>query len=415
MKIAFVASALPAEGHTVRAATVLVREAMLSLQRQGHDVVLLPLFAAAAAPESRALTRAIEWSQAHGIAAAQPMVVPTRRTGGSALRSALSRRPEDFFESVSIAPELARRLDGFDAAFSLWSDEAPGALSAAPVPAFVYAGNPPHKALLARLLHPEIFGHRGGKAPSSPRMYGRRRALENLRQASTRLMLRARWIGNVTALDAEYWTREGHPAASYMQNMWPVAEGEPPRPAQSGNKIVGSLGGLYATGNSFGLHFLGSEVAPALQRTLGNVEVHVFGAGEPYPAVDEALRHPLIVRRGFAEDIDGEIASSRVFLLANNSCPDFVGGHTRILHAWSLNAPLVAHANIARAMPEVVHGRNALLGRDADEIAQHVASVFDDHQLAERLAVAGQHTLRRHFTPDAVMSRVTTLMNATAP
>ena len=77
------------------------------------------------------------------------------------------------------------------------------------------------------------------------------------------------------------------------------------------------------------------------------------------------FEHPRVTNDGFVDDIDAELQAAKVFLLCNNSHPDYVVGHTRILHAWSLGSCLVAHLGMARAMPEIVHGENALLGSPA--------------------------------------------------
>ena len=124
------------------------------------------------------------------------------------------------------------------------------------------------------------------------------------------------------------------------------------------------------------------------------------------PAVAESLAHPRVVNRGFVDDIDGELRSAKVFLLANNANPDFVVGHTRILHAWSVGSCLVAHRNMAVAMPEIVHGENALLGDNAAEIAEHVAHALEDEGLRARLVEGGRHTWERDFLPRTVIRRV---------
>jgi len=189
--------------------------------------------------------------------------------------------------------------------------------------------------------------------------------------------------------------------------MWPRLEGlaeDLPQPA--GNKIVGNIGAQWATGNTFAMAFLARELLPELDRLLGReYEVHLYGTGHLLGYATEVDRHPRVVNRGYVDDIDGEIRSAKVFLLANNSHPDYVVGHTRVLHAWSLGACLVAHRRMATAMPEIVHGENALLGDTAAEMAGHVQAVIADDDLRRRIADGGRRTWEREFQPDVVMQR----------
>jgi glycosyltransferase involved in cell wall biosynthesis len=167
------------------------------------------------------------------------------------------------------------------------------------------------------------------------------------------------------------------------------------------------MGGLYATGNTFGMWFLTQEVIPALDRRLRErYSVHVYGAGRPTSKVAAALEHPRVQVRGFVDDIDAELRSAKLFLLMNNNNPDFIAGHTRVLHVWSLGCCLVAHRNMAMAMPEVRHGENALLGETGEEIAELVAEALSNEELRRRIAAGGRETFERSFLPPTVMRRV---------
>ena len=64
-------------------------------------------------------------------------------------------------------------------------------------------------------------------------------------------MKRCRFAGNVDELGARYYAAAGHPNAFYIQNMW-SDHGASARPVEE-NRIVGSIGSLGATGNTFGL------------------------------------------------------------------------------------------------------------------------------------------------------------------
>jgi hypothetical protein len=215
------------------------------------------------------------------------------------------------------------------------------------------------------------------------------------------------WLGCVSAANARYYACKGHPNAFYVQNMWPGGTGTYSPPSPTANTIVGNMGGQYATGNTFGLWFLGREILPELDRLLGEgYKVRLFGAGSLSPPVAKAVDHPRVVNDGFVDDIDAALRSAKVFLLANNNNPHFVVGHTRILHAWSLGSCLVAHRNMGLAMPEVVHDENALLGETGAELAGHVAAVLEDDALRRRIGEGGRRTYEREFQPDVVIGRV---------
>ena len=81
-------------------------------------------------------------------------------------------------------------------------------------------------------------------------------------------------------------------------------------------------------------------------------------------------------------------------------------GHTRYLHAWSLGACVIAHRDVALSMPEMVSGKNCLLGGSAAEIADMVRAVADDAALRRRIGEAGYQTFVDKFTASQVVKEV---------
>lgn len=416
MHLFLVASNLPSPGHSVRAATVLVREALVAVQALGHSVTFQPLLAELAGEGTDGAV-ALAWAKAQGIEVLEPLVRPdppfVRRLGLA--HDALSSSPSRFFPGYALRDEVARRVaeSGAEAVFHLWSAEALAACADVDVPVFAYYGNPDHKSFAARLAHPHLFGIPTRTLRNRTLLALLRGANGGRRRAGVRLMQKARWAANVCAVDADWYAQQGHPDSFYLQNMWPRPADEVEGGQREAGKIVGNLGGLYATGNTFGLWFLTREIMPALERRLGaGFGVHIYGAGTPTPAVAEGLQRPSIHVRGFVDDIDAELRSARVFILANNNNPDFVVGHTRILHAWASGLCVVGHRNTHRAMPEVVHGENALLGETGEEIAELTAQALHDDALRERLAAGGHRTLTESFAPEVVMARALGLITA---
>ena len=413
MRVFFIGAHLPLAGHSVRAPTVVIREALAAFRALGHDVVFQPLLAheAEAGFEAEG-ERALEWARANGIELLPALYAAPDAVGSTPrllLRQSASSDPGVFYPSYALRRELAERVrrSGADVCFHLWTSAAFGACAEVDVPVFAYAGNPDHYSMAARLKHPELFGIPTRTLRNRVKLALWRRAYRQFEHVVVQLALRSTWIGCASAPNADYYTRMGHPRAFYLQNMWPqlTEAGEAPEPTE--NRIVGNLGGQYATGNTFGARLLAREVLPALDRLLGDdYTVQLFGAGRFAEPVARELGHPHVVNRGFVDDIDAELQRAKVFLLCNNGNPDFVVGHTRILHAWSVGSCLVAHTNMAVAMPEIVHGENALLGATGEEIAEHVATVCRDPELRRRIVAGGRETWGREFRPEVVVDRI---------
>jgi glycosyltransferase involved in cell wall biosynthesis len=171
--------------------------------------------------------------------------------------------------------------------------------------------------------------------------------------------------------------------------------------------IVGNVGKLGGTANRYGLEYLGKEILPALRRRLapGTFRVEILGAGELEPTIRSKFDGADVIFRGFVPDIDEAILSAPIFLCANNATP-FKVGHTRYLHAWTLGACVVAHRDASLSMPEIRHNENALLGRDAEEIADLVVRAARDKSIRERVGEAGWETYRTQFRAESVASNI---------
>jgi glycosyl transferase family 1 len=419
VRIFFLASNLPQAGHTVRSPTVVVRESLSALVELGHEVVFQPLLPHERTAElSTAEERALAWAAENGVELAPTLQAPgdpwwNRR---DVVRRAFSSEPQLFFPAYALRQEMARRVSasGSDIVFQLWSSPALAACAEVDRPIFAYYGNPDHRAMSARLKHPDLFDVPVATLKNRARVKLLQLANEHQKNANVELMTSATWSANVCATDAEFFAEHGHPNAFYIQNMWAESDLDLPTPDPE-NKLVGNMGGLYATGNTFGMWFLANEVLPALDRRLGaDYSVHIYGAGKPTTKVAAALEHPRVRIRGFVDDIDAELRSAKVFLLMNNNNSDFIAGHTRVLHVWSLGCCLIAHRNMALAMPEVVHGENALLGQTGEEIAELVAQALSDEDLRARIAAGGRQTFRQKFLPPIVMRRVLERIEGTA-
>jgi glycosyltransferase involved in cell wall biosynthesis len=425
VRVLFATSTIPAPTHrTAGAIAIVAFEAARALRDAGHEVTVQTIFAHYRRPGLTDAERLDnELLDREGFRSEEPLYAPPGPLADqrrAVLRQALAPTVESFYPATALRDALRERAArcASDLVFELWSPEALAACSSVTAPVFAYQGNPDHLPEAARLAHPALFqiGDRTLRQRAFLRL--RRRAVQNWKREHLELMANVRWTANNSALDAAFYREHGHPRSHYVQNMWPDVYSDAWRthrdaaPSEE-RMIVGSIGNMASTGNTFGLRFLGAEILPALERLLGGrFAVHVFGNGTPRPLVASTLHHPRLRMRGWVEDLDAEIAAAEVFLLANNNCEDFRVGHTRVLHAWSLGACLVAHENIALAMPEIVHGENALLGRTGEELAHHLAVVLDDVELRRQLGDAGRATYERRFTPRFVIDRVLEIVAA---
>lgn len=325
-----------------------------------------------------------------------------------------------FFPAVAAKAMVRSQVerDRPDIILSIWSWEALEASYDIPcVPKFVYYGNPNHKPPEAQLLFPDLFdmpiyGIASRVKFQILKLLNQARELQHLK-----MMAECEATANNALIDAQYYTGKGHARSLYLQNMWPDAEAVPTFGLSAGNDIChicGSVGNLGATGNTFGLYFLGSELAPRLEALLGRdkLVINVFGGGRPRTKVAEALKQPSIRLRGWVDDLNAEIRRSCAFLVLTNVY-GFNVGNTRILLAWSLGACVVAHTSSALSMPELEHGYNALLGDTAEEIADLVARVARDVPLRESIGRGGYETFQKHYRSEVVVPRMLEEMECT--
>jgi len=321
----------------------------------------------------------------------------------------ISGRPDKLIVGTDqhdrLVTALGERLP--DAVLVVWSEQAGYLVSQINCLRFNYAGNPDHKVLAARTELREKLG-----SFSFLRMMRDKAIYTIVRLAHLKSMRRFDLVWNVAANDAQDYMRSGV-KAEYLQNMWPHVISrsylkQRDRLEQSSPlKIVGNVGNLSATGNSFGLLTLVEELIPKLKVKLGegNFEVHIFGGSSPHPSVEPLLDDPHIRVRGYVDDLDKEILSAPVFLVANNS-RSFKVGHTRFLHAWSLGACVVGFSDSSEAMPEVVDGKNALLGDTPEDVANLIVIAANNHYLRRQIAAGGVDTLKQFFSPQKVTATI---------
>ena len=294
-----------------------------------------------------------------------------------------------------------------DVVIPVWNYELTAAAAGIPCAMYAFYGNPESKVYAANLdlqWRWERRWHPGWLL----RHVADRLRVKAFEGAHLRMMRGFEAIAENAANDTAFYRSHGVGGVHYLRNMWPIPatgdwEDRRDKMEQTAPvKIAGNIGHLSATANTFGLWAIGQEIMPALRRRLGpgGFEMHIYGRYQPRPFLSDWLDDPDIRIRGFVDDIDGELMSCPVFLLANNRF-NFKVGHTRILHAFALGACIVAYRDTALAMPELKHDENILLADSSEEIAEYIAAAATDHDLRRRIGRAGHETLRTLFRPEA--------------
>ena len=319
-----------------------------------------------------------------------------------------------FFPALAAEEQVHGRVTKCDPdiVLSIWSWEALAVTyKLSGVPKFVYYGNPNHKPSEAQMRYPALFDipTQGGLNWVRFRLYklfNRAREIQHLK-----MMKCCEVTANNSLVDAQYYQKQGHLNSVYLQNMWP----EPPDDPTFGGcidpdgplRIAGSVGNLGATGNTFGLNYLGEKLLPELeQRLIGKeIIVDVYGGGQARKRVAKMIQHDSIYLRGWVNDLTAELHKSHVFLVLTN-VDGFIVGNTRILLAWALGACVVAHANSALSMPEIKHMENALLGETPEQLAELIIKAAEDDQLRERFGRGGFETFQRDYRSDKVVPRM---------
>lgn len=410
MKLLVATGLAPHAAHSERAANIVIFEMVRALAAQeGVRVGLLVALRSGDPQPSEDDRAGAAALRELGVDVLEPIRFSPPRSKRSTAAKLLAPRPEDFYperaERRIVHAAVARWRA--DVVLVPWTEWLTAVCADAPATLFAYYGNPDPKAARHRA---EFKRRNGGDAWTYLRERAYCRVLEGQHLG---LMRRYACLGDVAANDAAWYAARGHPNAFYIQNIWIDRFGMKGGSARSARradgpiKIIANVGKLDGTANSYGLMYLCRELLPELRRALAGraFELHVLGAREPHPAVARALEAPEVLRRGFVADIDAEILDATLFLCANNATPYNVG-HTRYLHAWTLGACVLGHQGAHEAMPEIEHRKNALLGRDAAEIAALAAEAAADPALRKQMGEAGYETYRAHFRAERVAERI---------
>lgn len=303
------------------------------------------------------------------------------------------------------------------AILTLWSPEGVAATHQfEDIPRLAYHGDIDFMPGKARLANYDLFfdNYNSNSATLSKILYKYRAKYfhSNFEKVHVELMNNVTCIANVTASNADYYTSNGHPDSVYIPNVWSETQSEGIEDIcipsnQRAFRIIGHVGSLGQTGSAFGLKFLLEEIVPALKEKIRdiNYEVYVIGGGNLVAGLRKHADRSDVIFTGFIEDLESELKASDVILMLNN-VGYYKAAYTRHLVAWSKGLCLIAHSDSKLAIPEIQHEYNALLGSNAEEIAQNIRSALVDRDLNLRIRRNGLETYKSNFTPEIVVSSI---------
>lgn len=434
MKILAISSAVPSRTHGepgVTAVNIVLYELLRGLAGLGHEVALQIIFNEFRANPDLSPS---EHDELRDLERLGVMMLPSiylseyrPMFGSSSWRSRLIRLTrwgfwgnglKDFYPAVVLRERLQERIrtHQMDAVLTIWSPEGVAATHGIrEAPRIAYHGDLDFGPAEARLRDRALFAdasHGLGQKRSLVDSVRKHLWLGLFKRSHLSLMRGVDIIANVTACNAEFYAGQGHPCSVYLGNVWSDGGLETRHPVNSEMrlddtgrpiKIIGHVGKLGQTGSTYGLKFLLIDLLPELERAMQGLDyrIHIIGGGEVVPTLKPALDHPRIVVRGFVEDLDSDLRSSDAFLLLNNA-GSYQAAYTRHVMAWAQELCLVVHENSLRAIPEIRHMENALVGRSPAEVARMIHVATTNSEVNLRVRKGGRATYERHFTPPVV-------------
>lgn len=447
MKIFLIGSAIPCrrsgkEG--VTAVNIILYELLRGLASLKHKIILQLIFNTFRKTDSLSTqeTEELEHLKGEGVAVL-PEIYLTRYQAPTLpgfIFQKLSKvtklllgqvRIEDYYPSANLRKMVEERIRSMqaDAVLSIWSPEGVAATYGYyQLPKIAYQGDVDFVPTSVRLEDRTLFSD--SKPPLKEgginqvyqkvieKLWDWRRCLDliGFRRAHLALMDDVDIIANVTASNAEFYRNHGHRRSIYVGNTWSdlyskksdsTFEYKPNSSSVHHIKIIGHMGYLNSTGSTYGLRFLLKDVLPYLNEKIKTLDyqIHIIGGGEAEPSLRPYLNQEHVILRGFIEDLDSELKSSDIFLLLNNAGM-YQAAFTRHIVAWSMGLCLIAHTNSQKAIPEINHMENALLGSTPEQVAEMIFLAATNPDINLRIRKGGRATYEKCFKPSKVAERL---------
>jgi len=437
VNIFLLASDVPYRSHkeeSVTAVNIFLCELLNTLRALGHSVVLQMIFNVhrISTTLSASEVEEIQVLESQGVRVLAPIYKEAYLSpGGWRHRLATLGKilfggtpVKAFYPAVTVGPQVAEQIRAThpDVILSVISPEGVGATYGVhDCPKVSWQGSIDFFPVEARIRERRLFA-----APRSSR--GLRAAsrwllrelhqylwLIGYRRAHVRLMKDMDVIACNGATMVEFYRRHGHRGTFYLGTGWIDCQTTPaaaPAPARRTLNIMGYVGYLAHTSSTFGLKFLLQDLMPVLRETLKDFDyrVHVIGSGEVVPSLKPLLQQPGIVVRGWVKDLDEELRSSDAFLVLDNA-EWYRVPCARHIVAWSMGLCLLVHENSRQVFPEIQHLNNALVGANAQEIANCVRLAVTDAAVSQRVRAGGRRTYETRFRAAELVKRLVAEMN----
>jgi glycosyltransferase involved in cell wall biosynthesis len=332
------------------------------------------------------------------------------RPRGAVQRVRRAWRPldEELYPNLVDAPAVGRAVEasGAEAAF-VYHFEMLAASRGLRVPRLAAVGDPPHLSALFRFRE---------RLPDPRALRGAVRLQTQLRH-QPRLLVRflneCEASGAFAAHHANWLRRRGARECRYLHT--PVPDPGPPR-AEGGSAerptilLVGHLKGVVTLE---GLRLFATGILPRLEQELGpeGFEVRIAGGYEPPAELARALDRPSVRRLGHVEGMEDDFRAAHVLLVPNSID---LGVRVRILTGFSFGSCVVSHRANERGIPELAHGRNALVGESPEQLASQVLEAIGDDALRRRLGEGARETYERHFAPAVAVGELASTLERIA-
>ena len=155
-------------------------------------------------------------------------------------------------------------------------------------------------------------------------------------------------------------------------------------------------------------NFLVKEILPLVRKKLPDVRLMLAGA-TPHPSV-QALAGKQVKVTGWVDDIRECYAKAKVFI-----APMRIGTglQNKLLEAMSMKIPSIT-TELANSALKARHGEEIMVGRSAEELADHIISLLTQPELANKIATMGHAFVHDNYNWESATAKLERLMTQTS-
>ena len=170
--------------------------------------------------------------------------------------------------------------------------------------------------------------------------------------------------------------------------------------------VLVNIGNINSTGNQIGIKYFFDNILPFLKKDIRQKKIKVIfcGSGDLFSKyTKDQLKY--IEIKGFVKDLDAEIKESDIFLLCNNVGYHY-GGYTRVAYFMSSGAPLIAHKNLSKSMPELQHNYNCMLSENKFDMYKYLKELIENKRLRNEISANALRTYSEIYAPKIVIKKL---------